>query len=66
MSNKSGRGYLLDFIPNATLLRAVTYARRLIDGGTPPEAANSRAAAYYRVAVTDVANYTARAHMRRK
>lgn len=65
-SKANHRCYLIEFNPNATLVRAVTYARKLIDAGTPPESANSQAAAFYRVSVTDVAHYTSPPHKQHK
>jgi hypothetical protein len=55
--NEHKRTYLMDFIPNKTLLSAVMFARRMIRQGTPPGLANYRAAKYYHVPVSSVAYY---------
>jgi hypothetical protein len=49
---------VMDFIPDKKLYAAVMFARKMIRGGTPPQVANSRAAEYYAVSVSDVAHYT--------
>lgn len=50
--------YVMDFIPDETLFKAVMYARRLMKRGTPPAIANTRAAKYYGVSVTEVTRHT--------
>jgi len=52
------RRYAMDYIPDKTLYAAVMFARRMMSQGTPPGVANTRAANYYGVAVSDVAHYT--------
>jgi hypothetical protein len=51
----------MDYIPDPTLFKAVTFALRLMREGTPPAVANTRAAGHYRVSVSDVAHYTGQA-----
>jgi hypothetical protein len=55
------RRYAMDYIPDKTLYKAVMFARRMMREGTPPGVANSRAAGYYRVNVSDVARHTGQA-----
>ena len=50
--------YQMDYIPDKELFKAVMFARRMIRQGTKPPLANSRAAKYYHVSVSDVAKYT--------
>lgn len=50
--------YVMDFIPNKTLFKAVMFSRDMMRGGTRPAVANYRAARYYGVRVADVAKYT--------
>lgn len=50
--------YVMDFIPNKTLFKAVMFSRDMMRRGTRPAVANYRAAQYYRVDVTDVAKFT--------
>lgn len=51
-------GYVMDYIPNKTLFKAVMFSRDMMRRGTRPTVANYRAAQYYRVSVTDVAKFT--------
>jgi hypothetical protein len=55
------RRYVIDYIPDRTLFKAVMFALRMMREGTPPAVANTRAAGYYGVAVSDVAHYTGQA-----
>jgi hypothetical protein len=48
----------MEYIPNKRLFAAVMFARRMMREGVPPGVANTRAANYYQVAVSDVAHYT--------
>jgi len=50
--------YRMDYIPDKRLFKAVMFARRMMREGKKPAIANSRAAKYYRVSVSDVAQYT--------
>lgn len=52
------RRFPMDYIPDKTLFKAVMFARKMMREGTPPGVANTRAAQYYRVSVSDVAHYT--------
>jgi hypothetical protein len=57
-----GRGrYGFDYIPDLTLFKAVMFALHMMGEGKPPAVANTRAARYYRVSVSDVAHYTGQA-----
>jgi hypothetical protein len=58
---KGGRRYAMDFIPDPTLYKAVMFARHMIREGKPAGVANTRAANYYGVDVTDVARYVGQA-----
>jgi hypothetical protein len=58
---KGNRRYAMDFIPDPDLFKAVMFARRMIQEGTPAGVANTRAARYYRVEVSDVAHYVGQA-----
>jgi hypothetical protein len=58
---KGRRRYAMDYIPDKTLFKAVMFALRMMREGTPPPVANTRAADYYRVGVSDVAHYTGQA-----
>jgi len=49
---------VMDYIPDKTLFKAVMFARKMIRGGTRPSIANSRAAKYYGVSISNVAHYT--------
>jgi hypothetical protein len=51
----------MDYIPDKTLFKAVTFALKMMREGTPPAVANTRAARYYGVEVSDVAHYTGQA-----
>ena len=55
------RRYLMDYIPDRTLFKAVMFARKMIREGTPAATANYRAANYYKVSVSDVAHYSGQA-----
>jgi hypothetical protein len=55
------RRYTMDYIPDRTLFKAVMFALRMMREGTPPAVANTRAAGYYGVGVSDVAHYTGQA-----
>lgn len=50
--------YEMDFIPDKKLFKAVMFARKMMREGKKPAIANSRAAKYYSVPVSDVARYT--------
>lgn len=50
--------YVMDYIPNKTLFKAVMFSRDMMRRGERPTVANYRAAQYYRVGVTDVAKFT--------
>ena len=56
-----GRRYQMDYIPDPTLYKAVMFARQMIREGKPPGVANTRAAGYYGVEVSDVARYVGQA-----
>jgi hypothetical protein len=65
------RRYMMDYIPDKLLFKAVMFARKMMREGTPPAVANTRAAGYYGVAVSEVAYYTGQAagtcsHRRRR
>lgn len=49
---------VMDFVPDPNLYAAVMFARKMIREGKQPRIANSRAAKYYGVSVSDVAHYT--------
>jgi len=55
---KVTKKHRMDFIPDKRLFKAVMFARRMMREGTKPTIANSRAAKYYRVSVSEVAQYT--------
>lgn len=52
--NKFGN---MDYIENKSVFKAVMFARKLMGDGVGPGLANSRAANYYNVSVSDVAKY---------
>jgi hypothetical protein len=54
----------MDFIPDPTLFKAVTFSLKMMGQGTPPGVANTRAADYYGVSVSDVAHFTGQAAAR--
>ena len=49
--------YLMDYIPDKDLYKAVMFACKIMRGGTTPELAIRRAAKYYDVDMSDVAHY---------
>jgi hypothetical protein len=51
----------MDYIEDKTLFKAVTFALKMMQQGTPPAVANTRSANYYGVSVGDVAHYTGQA-----
>ena len=53
--------YVMDYIPDEKLYKAVMFARKMIRQGTKPPIANSRAAKHYNVSVSDVAQHTGQA-----
>jgi hypothetical protein len=56
--NHSMTKYQMDYIEDKELYKAVMFARKMIRQGKKPAIANSRAAQYYRLPVSDVAKYT--------
>jgi hypothetical protein len=48
----------MDYIPDKTVFKAVMFARRMMQKGTPPPIANTKAAKYYGVSSSEVAHYT--------
>ena len=65
------RRYAMDYIPDPELYKAVMFARKMIRDGTPAGIANTRAANYYDVDVSDVARHVGQAggtyrHRRRR
>ena len=54
---KGRRRYTMDYIADRSLVLAVMFARKMIREGTPAGIANTRAANFYHVAVSDVARY---------
>ena len=50
--------YEMDYIADKALYKAIMFARSMIRAGTQPGVANTRAAKYYGVSVSDVARYT--------
>ena len=55
---KPNNEYVMGYIKNKTLFKAVMFARNMMRDGTDPAIANSRAAKYYKVKVSDVAHHT--------
>lgn len=51
------RRYLMDYIPDKNLFKAVMFARDMIRNGTSPGMANAIAARHYRYRVGEVARY---------
>jgi len=62
------RHYAMDYISDPILFKAVMFARSMIRNGKPAGLANTIAANYYEVEVSDVAHYVgqAAAHSRRR
>ena len=58
---KGNRRWAMDFIDDKNLFAAVMFARRMIREGTSAGIANSRAAKYYAVSISDVARYVGQA-----
>ena len=52
------RKNVMDYISDKTLYKSVMFARKMIREGKQPRIANSRAAKYYGVSVSDVAHFT--------
>jgi len=52
------RKYLLDYISDRTLFKAVMFARQMMREGTSARRSNAIAAKYYGKDVSDVARYT--------
>jgi len=50
--------FLMDFIEDKTLFKAVSFSRSMIRKGKKPGLANYIAAKYYKVNISDVAHYT--------
>ncbi len=48
----------MDYIPDKTVFKAVMFARRMMQKGTSPPLANTKAAKYFRISVSEVAHYT--------
>lgn len=55
------RKYLMDWIPDKDIFRAVMFARQMIREGTYPGRAVKIAANYYKVVSGDVAHYVGQA-----
>ena len=49
--------YIMDYIKDQNLFKAVMFARRMMQNGTPVGLAEYKAARYYRVNVEDVKFY---------
>lgn len=58
--------YLMDYIPDKDLFKAVMLARKMIRGGKSPQIAITRAANYYRKNPSAVAFYVGQAGGRKK
>ena len=57
MKGNNKQGLRIPFIKDRELYKAVSFAVKMIRQGTNPGVANTRAAEYYGVAVSDVARY---------
>lgn len=58
--------YLMDYIPDKDLFKAIMFARKMIRGGERPQIAITQAAKYYRKDPADVAFYVGQAGGRKK
>jgi len=54
---KAKNAYLMDYIPDKSVFRAVMFARNMIRQGKEPSIAIRRASNYFDVDMTDVAHY---------
>ena len=61
MTKQKKRRWVMDYISDKDLYKAVMFARKMIRNGTPPGIANARAAQYYKVSTSDVAQYVGQA-----
>ena len=58
--------YLMDYIPDKDLFKAIMFARRMIRDGEKPQIAITQAAKYYRKNPADVAFYVGQAGGRKR
>ena len=58
--------YVMDYIPDKTLYRAVMFARKMMREGERPSYAIRKASRYYDVNMSDVAHYTGQVGARKR
>lgn len=58
MKSNGKRRFLMDYIEDKEIFKAVMFARKLMRQGKPARKANYIAAHYYGVSISDVAHYT--------
>lgn len=64
--SKAKYGYVMDYIPDKTLYKAVMFARQMIRNGKDPSHAIRYASKYYDVDMSDIAHYVGQVGGRKK